>query len=197
MTAATATVMDNNGLNPRDDRQAPASAAQRREVRGADRERKPHLRRSLRRHPCVCERRDGDGRAGDGALRTDGPRDRQRQPPQPAARECDAEPSRAGAHAGRSATISTPIRKSAWTGTIGWWARIPTRWTETSFRASYADGKDFRLPTTAPGRLSFAEGNSSVHPEEQPEGGHHLASPGAARHPVPQLRRGLRTGGRG
>ena len=56
-------------------------------------------------------------------------------------------------------------------------------WTETSFRASYADGKDLRFPTTAPGRLNFAEGNSSVHPEEQPEGGtiwHHLA-----RHGVP------------
>jgi DNA-binding beta-propeller fold protein YncE len=57
----------------------------------------------------------------------------------------------------------------------------PDAWTETSFRASYADGRDFRFPTTAPGRLSFAEGNSSVHPEEQPEGGtiwHHLARHG-------------------
>ena len=52
-----------------------------------------------------------------------------------------------------------------------------------SFRASYADGKDFRFPTTAPGRLIFAESNSSVHPEEQPEGGtiwHHLE-----RHGIP------------
>ena len=59
----------------------------------------------------------------------------------------------------------------------------PDAWTETSFRASYADGKDFRFPTSAPGRLNFAEGNSSVHPEEQPEGGtiwHHLA-----RHGIP------------
>jgi len=59
----------------------------------------------------------------------------------------------------------------------------PDAWTETSFRASYADGKDFRFPTTAPGRLNFAESNSSVHPEEQPEGGtiwHHLA-----RHGIP------------
>jgi hypothetical protein len=59
----------------------------------------------------------------------------------------------------------------------------PDAWTETSFRASYADGRDFRFPTTAPGRFSFAEGNSSVHPEEQPEGGtiwHHLA-----RHGIP------------
>ncbi|HTT64631.1 MAG TPA: bifunctional YncE family protein/alkaline phosphatase family protein [Bryobacteraceae bacterium] len=57
----------------------------------------------------------------------------------------------------------------------------PDAWTETSFRASYADGRDFRFPTTAPGRFSFAEGNSSVHPEEQPEGGtiwHHLARHG-------------------
>jgi YVTN family beta-propeller protein len=59
----------------------------------------------------------------------------------------------------------------------------PDAWTETSFRASYADGRDFRFPTTAPGRLLFAQGNSSVHPEEQPEGGtiwHHLA-----RHGIP------------
>jgi YVTN family beta-propeller protein len=59
----------------------------------------------------------------------------------------------------------------------------PDAWTETSFRASYADGRDFRFPTTAPGRLNFAEGNSSVHPNEQPEGGtiwHHLA-----RHGIP------------
>jgi YVTN family beta-propeller protein len=46
----------------------------------------------------------------------------------------------------------------------------PDAWTETSWRASYADGKDFRFPTTAPGRLNFAERNSSVQPEEQPEG---------------------------
>ena len=59
----------------------------------------------------------------------------------------------------------------------------PDAWTETSFRASYADARDFRFPSTAPGRYSFAEGNSSVHPEEQPEGGtiwHHLA-----RHGIP------------
>jgi hypothetical protein len=59
----------------------------------------------------------------------------------------------------------------------------PDAWTETSYRASYADGRDFRFPTTAPGRLNFAEGNSSVHPEEQPESGtlwHHLA-----RHGIP------------
>ncbi|MGD0360060.1 MAG: bifunctional YncE family protein/alkaline phosphatase family protein [Bryobacteraceae bacterium] len=59
----------------------------------------------------------------------------------------------------------------------------PDAWTETSFRASYADGRDFRFPSTAPGRFSFAEGNSSVHPEEQPEGGtiwHHLARHGVS-----------------
>ena len=57
----------------------------------------------------------------------------------------------------------------------------PDAWTETSYRASYADGRDFRFPTSAPGRLNFAESNSSVHPEEQPEGGtlwHHLARHG-------------------
>ncbi len=53
----------------------------------------------------------------------------------------------------------------------------PDAWTESSFAAAYAGQKDFRLPTSAPGRLLFAESNSSVHPEEQPEAGtlwHHL-----------------------
>jgi YVTN family beta-propeller protein len=59
----------------------------------------------------------------------------------------------------------------------------PDAWTESSFRASYADARDFRFPTTAPGRFLFAGGNSSVHPEEQPEGGtiwHHLARHGVS-----------------
>ena len=41
--------------------------------------------------------------------------------------------------------------------------------------------RGLRGSTTAPGRLLFAESNSSVHPEEQPEGGslwHHLARHG-------------------
>jgi YVTN family beta-propeller protein len=53
----------------------------------------------------------------------------------------------------------------------------PDIWTESSLMASYTDGKNYRFPTTAPGRLLFAESNSSVHPEEQPQGGtlwHHL-----------------------
>lgn len=53
----------------------------------------------------------------------------------------------------------------------------PDIWTESSLMAAYTGGKDYRFPTTAPGRLSFAESNSSVHPEEQPEAGtlwHHL-----------------------
>jgi YVTN family beta-propeller protein len=53
----------------------------------------------------------------------------------------------------------------------------PDAWTQSSFEAAYAGEKDFRLPTSAPGRLLFAESNSSVHPEEQPEAGtiwHHL-----------------------
>ncbi len=53
----------------------------------------------------------------------------------------------------------------------------PDIWTESSLMAAYTDGKDYRFPTTAPGRLLFAESNSSVHPEEQAEGGtlwHHL-----------------------
>lgn len=53
----------------------------------------------------------------------------------------------------------------------------PNAWTESSLRASYAGQKDFRLPTTAPGRLLFAQSRSSVHPEELLEAGtiwHHF-----------------------
>ena len=53
----------------------------------------------------------------------------------------------------------------------------PDVWTETSLMAQSTGQKDFRLPTTAPGRLLFAESNSSVHPEEQTEAGtiwHHF-----------------------
>jgi hypothetical protein len=53
----------------------------------------------------------------------------------------------------------------------------PNAWTESSLMAAYGGQKDFRLPTSAPGRLLFAESNSSVHPEEQLEAGalwHHL-----------------------
>lgn len=53
----------------------------------------------------------------------------------------------------------------------------PDAWTESSLMAAYGGEKDFRLPTGAPGRLQFAESNSSVHPEEQLEAGtlwHHL-----------------------
>jgi YVTN family beta-propeller protein len=53
----------------------------------------------------------------------------------------------------------------------------PNAWTESTLMAAYGGRKDFRLPTPAPGRLLFAESNSSVHPEEQLEAGalwHHL-----------------------
>jgi len=53
----------------------------------------------------------------------------------------------------------------------------PNAWTESSLMAAYGGQKDFRLPTTAPGRLQFAQSNSSLHPEEQLEAGalwHHL-----------------------
>ena len=58
----------------------------------------------------------------------------------------------------------------------------PNAWTESSLMAAYGRQKDFRI-STAPGRLSFAESNSSVHPEEILEAGtiwHHLE-----RHGVP------------
>jgi YVTN family beta-propeller protein len=57
----------------------------------------------------------------------------------------------------------------------------PTVWTESSLLAAYSDqNKDFRLGD-APGRLIFAGSDSSVHPEEQLEGGtiwHHFARHG-------------------
>ena len=59
----------------------------------------------------------------------------------------------------------------------------PNAWTESSLMAAYGGQKDFRLPTTAPGRLQFAMGNSSVHPEEQLEAGalwHHLERHGVS-----------------
>ena len=52
----------------------------------------------------------------------------------------------------------------------------PNAWTESSMMSAYSAGKDFRL-NAAPGRRIFAESNSSLHPEEQLEGGaiwHHL-----------------------
>jgi DNA-binding beta-propeller fold protein YncE len=53
----------------------------------------------------------------------------------------------------------------------------PNAFTESSLNASYAGGRSFRVPTTAPGRLSIAESNSSVEPEDLLEAGtiwHHL-----------------------
>jgi len=53
----------------------------------------------------------------------------------------------------------------------------PNAWTESSLMAAYGGEKEFRLPTSAPGRLSFAQSNSSVHPEELLEAGtiwHHF-----------------------
>jgi DNA-binding beta-propeller fold protein YncE len=57
----------------------------------------------------------------------------------------------------------------------------PDAWTESSLMAAYAGQKDFRFPTTAPGRLLFAGSDSSVHPEEIEEAGtiwHHFARNG-------------------
>jgi YVTN family beta-propeller protein len=53
----------------------------------------------------------------------------------------------------------------------------PNAFTESSLMAAYGGQKDFRLPTTAPGRLLYPGSNSSVHPEELLEAGalwHHL-----------------------
>ncbi len=64
----------------------------------------------------------------------------------------------------------------------------PNAWTESTLMAAYGGQKDFRLPPadnpgSAPGRLSFPQSASSVHPEEQLEAGalwHHLE-----RHNIP------------
>lgn len=59
----------------------------------------------------------------------------------------------------------------------------PNAFTESSMMAAYGGQKDFRLPTTAPGRLLYPGSNSSVHPEELLEAGalwHHLE-----RHSIP------------
>jgi len=53
----------------------------------------------------------------------------------------------------------------------------PNAWTASSLTAAYGGHKDFRLPTTAPGRLAFAQSGAALHPEGQPEAGslwHHL-----------------------
>ncbi len=53
----------------------------------------------------------------------------------------------------------------------------PDALVQSSWMSSYGGQKDFRFPSTAPGRLSFPQSNSSVHPEELLEAGalwHHL-----------------------
>ncbi|WP_180538351.1 bifunctional YncE family protein/alkaline phosphatase family protein [Nevskia soli] len=47
----------------------------------------------------------------------------------------------------------------------------PDAWTESSLLAAYSGQKHFLLDDQAPGRLLFAESNSSVHPEEQEQAG--------------------------
>ena len=47
----------------------------------------------------------------------------------------------------------------------------PNEWTESTLMAAYGGAKNFRLTPDAPGRLLFAESNSSVHPEEILEAG--------------------------
>ncbi len=59
----------------------------------------------------------------------------------------------------------------------------PNAWTVSSLMAAYGGQKTFRLPTSAPGRLSFAGSDSSLHPEEQLEAGaiwHHLERHGVS-----------------
>lgn len=58
----------------------------------------------------------------------------------------------------------------------------PNAWSESSIMAG-GRMKDFRMPTTAPGRLRFHNSNSSVHPDDQLENGtlwHHLERHGVS-----------------
>ncbi len=53
----------------------------------------------------------------------------------------------------------------------------PNAWTESTWMGGYGGQKQYRFPTTAPGRYLFAGSAASVHPEEQLEAGtiwHHL-----------------------
>jgi sugar lactone lactonase YvrE len=55
--------------------------------------------------------------------------------------------------------------------------------TESGLLAAYGGQREFILDADAPGRLSFAGSNSSVHPDEQPEAGtlwHHLERNGVS-----------------
>lgn len=59
----------------------------------------------------------------------------------------------------------------------------PNAWVETTRLAAYGGQKDFRFPTTAPGRLSYPQSNSSLHPEDQLENGaiwHHFERHGVS-----------------
>jgi hypothetical protein len=53
-----------------------------------------------------------------------------------------------------------------------WLAGVPPNpWTLSATLAAYGGNRSFRMPTTAPGRLTFAEDHASVHPEAIPERG--------------------------
>jgi YVTN family beta-propeller protein len=59
----------------------------------------------------------------------------------------------------------------------------PNLWVATSSAAGFGGRKAFRFPTAAPGRLAFAGGAASLHPEGQPEAGalwHHLERHGVS-----------------
>ncbi|HXG31904.1 MAG TPA: bifunctional YncE family protein/alkaline phosphatase family protein [Bryobacteraceae bacterium] len=59
----------------------------------------------------------------------------------------------------------------------------PNLWVATSSAAGFGGRKAFRFPTAAPGRLAFAGGAASLHPEGVPEAGslwHHLERHGVS-----------------
>ena len=118
-TRQTAFVMEANGF--RASAAGGAAAAGRHQARGADRQGESHVRRGLRRYS------GRDGHAGDRALRNARVRGRQAGAAEHPRHQRHAQPPRHGRASGPSATTSTPIATSAWTGITGWWARIPTR----------------------------------------------------------------------
>jgi len=81
-------------------------------------------------------------------------------------------------------------------GTTGWPVRNPNAWTESSLMAAYGKQKDFRLPTSAPGRCCSPRHMPACIRRSNWRRGD-LAPTRAPRDYVPELRGRLRTGRHG
>ena len=149
-------------------------------ARGPDRQGESHVRRSVRRYPERVQRRGG-GHARAGAVRPE----RHGGAGSPAGfrncRLCTGARVTPNHHelAARYAFSDNFYADSEVSVDGHHWlaGSYPNAWTESSLMAAYGGEKEFRLATSAPGRLLFAGSNSSVHPEEQLEAGaiwHHF-----------------------